>query len=61
MAANQSAELSHYNLKRVTSRIPSSPSLSLSLLLHSVIRGQIRAARSRRFLAINAKFYELFN
>lgn len=60
MAANQSAELSHYNLKRVTSRIPFSP-LSLSLLLHSVIRGQIRAARSRRFLAINAKFYELFN
>lgn len=31
MAANQSAELSHYNLKRVTSRIPSSLSLSLSL------------------------------
>lgn len=29
MAANQSAELSHYNLKRVTSRIPSSHSLSL--------------------------------
>lgn len=60
MAANQSAELSHCNLKRVTFRIPPL-SLFLSLSLCSVIRGQIRAARSRRFLAINAKFYELFN